>query len=69
LFLGPIKKLNAIMPGTGGACEGSQNETAIPRSAFRISTVCRSAILERVHKGERADLQVQTLTKVSLSSI
>jgi len=29
----------------------------------------RSAILERIHKGERADLPVQTLIKVSLSSI
>jgi len=57
------------MPGTGAACEGSQNETAIPAIGLPYFYGSRSAILERIHKGERADLPVQTLTKVSLSSI
>jgi hypothetical protein len=59
--------LSCLAPG--GACEGSQKETAIQRSVFPYFYGVRSAILDRIHKGERADLPVQALTKVSLSSV
>jgi hypothetical protein len=52
-----------------GACEGSQKETAIRLSAFRISTMAGKAIVDRILTGERADLPVQALTKVSLSLV
>jgi hypothetical protein len=53
------------MPGTGWGVRRFTKRDGDPAIGLAYFYGVRSAILDRIHKGERADLPVQALTKVS----